>query len=506
LVNPSFEIPALGSGFQYNPSGAGIGWTFSANSGIQHNGSAWGAAAAPNGVQTAFIQSTSSISQPLSLNAGNYTLAFQAAQRGCCLTPNTQPIKVTVDGVQFGVITPPSTSFSSFNVTFTVLFGGVHTIAFVGTNPNSNSTFIDGVTLTAIVQGTALVSSLNPSNVGDNVTFTATVTGSAPTGSVTFVADGVTTLCSAVALSGGGNTPTAHCSTSGLSAGTHSIVANYSGNSINPASSSSPLSQVVNSAPPPPPALVNASFETPVLGSGFQYNPSGAGVGWTFSPSSGIQGNGSAWGAAAAPSGTQTAFIQDTSTISQALSLNAGNYTLAFKAAQRPCCLTPNTQPIKVTIDGVQIGSLVTPPGTSFSSFSLSFSVASSGTHTIAFAGTSANTNATFIDAVTLTAIAPGTTLASSLNPAKRNQTVTFTATVSGTNPTGTVGFTSNGSTISGCSAASLSGGSGNIRTAQCVTSFAVAATYNVVANYSGDGGNAPSSSATLVETINSKH
>jgi hypothetical protein len=351
---------------------------------------------------------------------------------------------------------------------------------------------------------TAVASSGNPSIVGVSVTFTATVSGSAPTGNVNFTADG-SALCTAVALSGGGNNPTAQCSTSGLTLGTHSIVASYGGDSGNTTSTSTTLSQVVN--PVPGSTLINPSFEVPALGSSFLYDPSGAGVGWTFSPSSGIQGNGSAWGAAAAPSGTQTAFIQNTSTISQALSLNAGNYTLAFKAAQRPCCLTPNTQPIKVTIDGVQIGGLITPASTNFSSFSLSFSVASSGTHTLGFAGTIANTNATFIDAVTLTAVVPGTTLASSLNPAKRTQSVTFTATVSGTNPTGTVGFTSNGSTISGCSAASLSGGSGNIRTAQCVTTFAVAATYNIVAHYSGDGSNAPSSSAALVETVSAaKH
>jgi uncharacterized delta-60 repeat protein len=505
LVNPSFETPALGSGFQYNLSGAGVGWTFSSGSGIQGNGSAWGAAPAPSGTQTAFIQSTSSISQPLSLNAGNYTLAFKAAQRNCCLTPNTQPIQVTVDGTQIGsLITPASTSFSSFTILFTVLFRGVHTIAFMGTNPNNNATFIDAVTLTAIVPGTALVSSLNPSNTGDNVTFTATVTGSAPTGSVTFVADSVTTLCSAVPLSGGGNTPAAQCSTSSLSAGTHSIVASYSGDIINPASSSAPLSQVVNSVVPPP-ALVNVSFETPALVSGFQYDPSGAGVGWTFTSGSGIQHNGSAWGAAATPEGAQTAFIQNTSSISQALSLNAGSYTLSFKAAQRPCCLTPNTQPIQVSIDGTPLGSPITPASTSFGAFSIPISLASSGTHTIAFAGTNPNSNATFIDAVSVTALVPGTTLASSLNPARRGQNVTFTATVTGTTPTGTVGFTSNGTPITGCTAASLSAGSGNVRTAKCVTSFATAGTFNIVANYSGDGGNAPSSTAPLAEVVKSK-
>ena len=96
----------------------------------------------------------------------------------------------------------------------------------------------------------------------------------------------------------------------------------------------------------------------------------------------------------------------------------------------------------------------------------------------------------------------PGTALVSSLNPAKRTQSVTFTATVTGTNPTGTVGFTSNGSPIAGCTAVGFSGGSGNVRTAKCVTSFSVSGNYNIVANYSGDGGNAPTSSAPLVETI----
>jgi hypothetical protein len=136
---------------------------------------------------------------------------------------------------------------------------------------------------------------------------------------------------------------------------------------------------------------------------------------------------------------------------------------------------------------------------------SIPFTLASSCTHTLAFVGTNPNSNATFIDAVTLTLVVPGTTLAASPNPAKRNQTVTFTATVTGTNPTGTVGFTSNGSAITGCTAVAFSGGSGNVRTAKCVTSFSVAGTYGIVASYSGDGGNAPSSSTTLNETVKSR-
>jgi hypothetical protein len=51
-----------------------------------------------------------------------------------------------------------------------------------------------------------------------------------------------------VALTGSGNARTAACTTSALSQGTHSIVAAYAGDAGNAASSSTPLSQVVNAA------------------------------------------------------------------------------------------------------------------------------------------------------------------------------------------------------------------------------------------------------------------
>jgi hypothetical protein len=100
----------------------------------------------------------------------------------------------------------------------------------------------------AVSSATTLVSSLNPATAGTNVTFTATVSGSAPTGSVAFSADATTLSgCAAVALpAGSANSKTATCSTSGLSVGTHSIVASYGGDANNTVSASAPLSQVVN--------------------------------------------------------------------------------------------------------------------------------------------------------------------------------------------------------------------------------------------------------------------
>ena len=498
-VNSSFEIPALPSGgYQYNPSTTGIGWTFSSNSGIQRNGSAWGAAAAPDGVQTAFIQSTSTISQTLSLSAGSYALTFKAARR----SGQIQPIRVTVDGTQIGsLVSPASTSFGTFSISFPVASSGTHTIAFAGTDPVDKTTFIDAVALLPSTT-TTLASSLNPASAGTGVTFTATVTGTTPTGNVAFIADGTAlTSCGAVALpTGSANSKTATCSTSILVAGTHSVVATYAGDGANSGSTSPALSQVVN---PAGSSLVNPSFETPALGSGYQYAPTGAGIGWAFSSSgSGIEHNGSAFNAATAPDGVQTAYLQFIGSISQALSLNAGSYTLSFKAAQR----SGQIQPVRVTVDGTQIGSLVSPASTSFATISLSFSVASSGTHTIAFTSTDSADKTTFIDAVTLISsslASTTTTLASSANPSTAGTSVTFTATVTGGAPAGNIAFIADGTPITGCGTVALPTGSANSKTASCNTASLAAGTRSIVATYAGDAANSSSNSAPFSQVVN---
>src|SRR5947209_6459373 len=90
---------------------------------------------------------------------------------------------------------------------------------------------------------TTLISSLNPSALGQAVTFTATVTSSAtgtPTGTVTFQ-DGASALGTGT-LSGG----TATFTTSALTAGTHSITAIYGGDANFTGSTSPILTQTIN--------------------------------------------------------------------------------------------------------------------------------------------------------------------------------------------------------------------------------------------------------------------
>ena len=76
------------------------------------------------------------------------------------------------------------------------------------------------------------------------------------------------------------------------------------------------------------------------------------------------------------------------------------------------------------------------------------------------------------------------TTVTSSPNPSTGGEQVTITASVTPAGPpTGTVGFTSNGAAISGCTSVTLTSG-----TAQCVSSSLAVGTDAIVATYSGDG------------------
>jgi CSLREA domain-containing protein len=120
---------------------------------------------------------------------------------------------------------------------------------------------------------TALVSSVNPSNSGQSVTFTATVSGSSPTGTVQFM-DGASNLGAPVALGGGIATLT----TASLAVGTHSITAAYGGDATNSASTSNTVSQQV--------VAVGGGTSTALASS---LNPSVAGQAVTFTAT--IAGN-----------------------------------------------------------------------------------------------------------------------------------------------------------------------------------------------------------------------
>ena len=101
-------------------------------------------------------------------------------------------------------------------------------------------------------------------------------------------------------------------------------------------------------------------------------------------------------------------------------------------------------------------------------------------------------------------AVPTTTTLVTSGTPSVAGANVTFTATATGTGPTGSVAFTDGGSAISGCSAAALPAGAASAKTATCSTSALSTGTHSIVATYSGDAGNLGSTSPALTQVVNS--
>jgi hypothetical protein len=162
----------------------------------------------------------------------------------------------------------------------------------------------------------------------------------------------------------------------------------------------------------------NFGFETPSIGGGYEYNPSGGS--WIFSGvspnGSGIVGNGSLFANPSAPQGVQAAFVQEHGTISQAIpGFNSGTpYMISFYAAQRPA----NSQSWNVTVNGTVIASF--NPGasaTSYGSYTATFT-ATAATETVAFVGTdlAGGDNTVFIDNVQITSVSA--TVAISIAPA----------------------------------------------------------------------------------------
>jgi hypothetical protein len=147
------------------------------------------------------------------------------------------------DGATVLATVPLSGTTATF--TTSLLTVGAHSITATYNGDANFTASTSGVLVQTVAQATtatALVSSLNPSEFGKPVTFTATVTsgGGTPTGTVTFndggVAIGTTTLAAGIAS----------FTTSSLTVGSHPITASYGGAANFSASTSPTLNQAVN--------------------------------------------------------------------------------------------------------------------------------------------------------------------------------------------------------------------------------------------------------------------
>jgi hypothetical protein len=176
-------------------------------------------------------------------------------------------------------------------------------------------------------------------------------------------------------------------------------------------------------APAAAAALIDVSFEQPSVGGGYVYSgttqpyttatvPIGdlSASGAAFTAGAGIQANGSAWGFAAAPQGTQTAFIQSYDGVAGSISITLSGltsgkeYFVSFDAAQRPGY---GADPLTFTAPGVSTD--YTVAGTAWKTYQTSF-VADSTSDVLTFAGAvQTGDTSVGLDAITVAVPEPAT-------------------------------------------------------------------------------------------------
>jgi hypothetical protein len=212
-------------------------------------------AASPAGAGTVEVTVTTAGGTSATSAADQFT--YFGAPTVTAISPTSGPASggtpVTISGTNFSGVTAVkfgATAAASFTVnsatsiTATSPAGaGTVDITVTAAGGTSGTSAADRFTFNAATTQTMLVSSLNPSNFGQAVKFTVTVTGSSgtPTGTVTFNDGGV--AIGSAALVGG----VASFTTASLKTGVHSITAAYggSGSTFNP-STSAALTQTVN--------------------------------------------------------------------------------------------------------------------------------------------------------------------------------------------------------------------------------------------------------------------
>ena len=187
------------------------------------------------------------------------------------------------------------------------------------------------------------------------------------------------------------------------------------------------------------------------------------------------------------------------------------NVTFTLNASSS---FTPNAMPVRKVYYQLDSTSGAWSLASGSGPWTASFSGLSSGSHTLyAFATDgqdaplyTSSASASLLGTMTSYAFTVGTptkatpsvSLASSKNPAIAGESVTFTATVSGSagTPTGTVDFLDGTTPI--CSAVALSGGTGT-----CSSTTLSTGSHSITARYSGDTAYATATSGAITQAVN---
>jgi hypothetical protein len=270
---------------------------------------------------------------------------------------------------------------------------------------------------------TTVLSETDPSTFGQAVTYMATVSPAAATGTVAFDEAG-TPIAGCTAQPVGSGSGTATCTVANLAAGWHRITVVYYGDSSYASSSSPGLTQTVDK-----------KSTTTALSSSL--NPSTVGEAVTF-----------------------------TATVSPATA--AG--TIEFKHGGEPItgCTVQTVNYGDATCTTASIG-------------------ADTHSITAIYSGDSNYTTSTSPALTqTVNKIPSTTTLASSLNPSTVGQAVTYAATVSPATATGTVAFQEEGAPITGCTTQTISSGTARCTVTgyPSWSSYAITASYSGDSNH----------------------
>lgn len=361
---------------------------------------------------------------------------------------------------------------------------------------------------------TSLTLSANPTMAGDEVTLTATVSGSSPTGSVEFF-DGASSLGS-VALAGG----SAQLATSALAPGVHAITAVYSGDADDRGSTSPAAQLTVRTATS---VALATSVSNPVLGDEVTLTATVSGS----SPTGSVEFFDGATSLGTVPVTGGVAELATTALATGAHSItavyggdqvNLGSTSdavdVAVKAVATVAVAASDLDPVvgeAVTLTATVSGS--SPTGsvelfdgaTSLGVVVLSGGVAqltgvtfSEGAHSITavYPGDAANSSASSAPLVLgVDKTVSTVTVGFSAQRPRVGDAVTITATVAGRNPSGTVEFRAGGTTLG---TATLVDG-----VARLSTSTLPAGRHGIVAVYRGDAANTgATSTAKTLEVV----
>jgi len=450
-------------------------------------------------------------------SSANPSTAGEAVTFTAKITPDTATGTVNfMDGTT--ALGTGSVENGAATLSISTLTAGTHPITATYSGDANNAASTSGIltqTVNRAQSSVTLTSSLNPSTLGQAVTFTAKLTPAAATGSVQFL-DGGTALGTATVASGAASLPV-----STLPVGTHTMTAVYSGDVSNAPATSAALTQTVNKSPSA--VTVSSSANPSTFGQAVTFRaavtPASATGSVQFLDGVTVLGTEALSGGTAAltdstltvgPHSITAVYSgdgNDAAATSAVLTqtVNKSGSAVALTSSQNPSTVgqavtfTAQVTPATATgtlqfLDGAALMASETLSGGKASATVSNLPV---GTLSITadYQGDGDTASASAVLTQTVNKAATSVALRSSVNPSTPGESVTFTATVTPASATGTVEFMDVGGSLG---TETLNGGTATLT----VTALAVGSD-SITAVYSGDANDNGSTSAPLIQTVN---